>query len=144
MRDFRSGKAQVMVATDVAARGLHISGLPYVVNYDFPSRLEQYIHRAGRTGRLAANGHCFSFFTRNLAPLAQPLLDLLMVRLLSSAASSNCTCRQCLTLLRLLCRSTSRRWTPTWCSWPTPTSRRCKSCRLRQRRRRTLQQSPIC
>jgi len=48
MRDFRSGKAQVMVATDVAARGLHIRGLPYVVNYDFPTSLEQYIHRAGR------------------------------------------------------------------------------------------------
>ena len=55
-----------MVATDVAARGLDISALPYVVNYDFPSSLETYIHRVGRTGRLAANGHAFSFFTRNL------------------------------------------------------------------------------
>lgn len=70
---------QVMVATDVAARGLHIRGLPYVVNYDFPSTLEQYIHRAGRTGRLTTNGHCFSFFSRNLAPLALPLLRLLQV-----------------------------------------------------------------
>ncbi len=77
MRDFRSGKAQAMVATDVAARGLHIRGLPYVINYDFPGTLEQYIHRAGRAGRLANNGHCFSFFTRNLAPLAAPLLNLL-------------------------------------------------------------------
>lgn len=55
-----------MIATDVAARGLDIRALPYVVNYDFPSRLETYIHRVGRTGRLAANGHAFSFFTRNL------------------------------------------------------------------------------
>ena len=39
MRDFRSGKAPVMVATDVASRGLHIRGLPFIVNYDFPSRL---------------------------------------------------------------------------------------------------------
>lgn len=85
MRDFRSGKAQAMVATDVAARGLHIRGLPYVINYDFPPTLEQYIHRAGRAGRLASNGHCFSFFTRNLAPLAQPLLLLLQV--LSSSLS---------------------------------------------------------
>jgi superfamily II DNA/RNA helicase len=60
------GVLQVMVATDVAARGLDIRMLPYVVNYDFPSRLEAYIHRVGRTGRLAAFGHAFSFFTRNL------------------------------------------------------------------------------
>ncbi|GIL49526.1 hypothetical protein Vafri_5852 [Volvox africanus] len=75
--DFRSGKAQVLVATDVAARGLNIRALPYVVNYDFPSRLETYVHRVGRTGRLAAYGHAYSFFSRNLAPLAPPLLELL-------------------------------------------------------------------
>ena len=57
---------QVLVASDVAARGLDIRGLPYVVNYDFPSSLEAYIHRVGRTGRLAAHGHAYSFFTRNL------------------------------------------------------------------------------
>lgn len=51
--------SQVLVATDVAARGLDIRSLPYVVNYDFPSSLETYIHRVGRTGRLAANGHAF-------------------------------------------------------------------------------------
>ncbi|KAK9917623.1 hypothetical protein WJX75_006589 [Coccomyxa subellipsoidea] len=77
MRLFRSGKVQILVATDVAARGLHIRGLPYIINYDFPSRLEPYIHRVGRTGRLASSGHAFSFFTRNLAPLARPLLILL-------------------------------------------------------------------
>lgn len=55
-----------MVATDVASRGLDIRALPYVVNYDFPSRLETYIHRTGRTGRLAAYGHAYSFFTRNM------------------------------------------------------------------------------
>jgi superfamily II DNA/RNA helicase len=47
MRDFRSGKAPVMVATDVASRGLHIRGLPFIVMYDFPSRLEPYVHRVG-------------------------------------------------------------------------------------------------
>lgn len=45
LADFRAGKAQVLVASDVAARGLHIRNLPYVVNYDFPGNLEQYIHR---------------------------------------------------------------------------------------------------
>ena len=63
---FRAGKVQVLVASDVAARGLDVRGLPYVVNYDFPARLETYVHRVGRTGRLAANGHAYSFFTRNL------------------------------------------------------------------------------
>eukprot|EP00884_Botryococcus_braunii_P012932 jgi/Botrbrau1/2163/Bobra.101_2s0004.1 len=77
LQAFRAGKAQIMVATDVASRGLHIRNLPYVVNYDFPSRLETYTHRVGRTGRLSATGHAFSFFTRNLAPLAPPLLSLL-------------------------------------------------------------------
>ena len=47
MRDFRSGKTPVMVATDVASRGLHIRGLPFIVMYDFPSRLEPYVHRVG-------------------------------------------------------------------------------------------------
>ena len=49
---FKAGKAQILVATDVAARGLHIRNLPYIVNYDFPSNMPAYVHRAGRTGRL--------------------------------------------------------------------------------------------
>ncbi|GAX80336.1 hypothetical protein CEUSTIGMA_g7774.t1 [Chlamydomonas eustigma] len=77
LRDFKSGKCQVLVATDVAARGLDIKALPYVVNYDFPPSLETYIHRVGRTGRIASDGHAFSFFTRNLAKIAGPLVDLL-------------------------------------------------------------------
>ena len=47
----RSGKALLMVATDVAARGLDISDIMYVVNYDMPNGIEDYIHRIGRTGR---------------------------------------------------------------------------------------------
>jgi len=65
------------VATDVAGRGLDVKNLPYVINYDFPSRLETYIHRIGRTGRLAADGYAYSFFTRNLVPLASDLISLL-------------------------------------------------------------------
>lgn len=79
MTNWKSGKAQILVATDVAARGLHIKNLPYVINYDFPTNLDTYIHRVGRTGRLATDGHAYSFFTRNLAPVAQPLLALLRV-----------------------------------------------------------------
>ena len=81
LQAFKNGTAQVLVATDVAGRGLHIRNLPYIVNYDFPSRMEAYIHRVGRTGRLASSGHAFSFFTRNLAPLARPLLGHLLVLL---------------------------------------------------------------
>jgi ATP-dependent RNA helicase DDX5/DBP2 len=77
IKDFKSGKVQVLVASDVAARGLDVSNLPYVVNYDFPGNLETYIHRVGRTGRLAADGHAFSFITREMAPLAGSLLGLL-------------------------------------------------------------------
>jgi len=66
----------VLVATDVAGRGLDVKNLPYVVNYDFPSQLETYIYRIGRTSRLAADGPAYSFFTRNLASLALDLISL--------------------------------------------------------------------
>ena len=82
LQAFKNGTAQILVATDVAGRGLHIRNLPYIVNYDFPSRMEAYIHRVGRSGRLASSGHAFSFFTRNLAALARPLLDHLLVHAL--------------------------------------------------------------
>ncbi|CAK9035490.1 unnamed protein product, partial [Durusdinium trenchii] len=72
-----AGRLPVLVATDVAARGLHVKHLRYVVNYDFPSNLEQYCHRIGRTGRDGESGTAFSFFTRNLAPLSRDLVELL-------------------------------------------------------------------
>ena len=53
------------------------SGLPYLVNYDCPSNLEQYIRRVGRTGRLSATGHAFTFLTRALARLSPAILKLL-------------------------------------------------------------------
>eukprot|EP00889_Picochlorum_renovo_P007505 jgi/Picre1/34535/NNA_002003.t1 len=64
IRDFKGGKFNILIASDVAARGLHVKNLSYVVNYDFPSNLETYVHRVGRTGRVDAQGHAFSFFTR--------------------------------------------------------------------------------
>eukprot|EP01051_Picozoa_sp_SAG22_P003049 SAG22_NODE_143_length_17909_cov_34.254969_15_plen_53_part_00 len=51
LNEFRTGKALLMVATDVAARGLDISDIKYVINYDMPGGIEDYIHRIGRTGR---------------------------------------------------------------------------------------------
>ena len=77
LSDFKAGRFQVLVATDVAGRGVHVKHLRYVVNFDFPSNLEQYCHRIGRTGRDGEQGTAFSFFTRNLAPLARDLVKLL-------------------------------------------------------------------
>ncbi|MFH1155698.1 MAG: DEAD/DEAH box helicase [Pseudomonadota bacterium] len=59
--DFRSGKVRLLVATDVAARGLHIEGISHVINYDMPQDPEHYIHRIGRTGRAGALGISISF-----------------------------------------------------------------------------------
>mmetsp|Transcript_95214 Transcript_95214/g.254585 ORF Transcript_95214/g.254585 Transcript_95214/m.254585 type:complete len:677 (-) Transcript_95214:52-2082(-) len=74
---FKAGQTNVLVASDVAARGLHIARLGYVVNFDMPSNLEQYTHRIGRTGRSGAKGVALTFFTPNYAPLAGPLVNLL-------------------------------------------------------------------
>ncbi|PMH44518.1 RNA helicase [Vibrio sp. 10N.286.49.B3] len=62
--EFKEGKARVMVATDVAARGLDIADLPYVINYDMPFLAEDYVHRIGRTGRAGKRGHAVSFVNR--------------------------------------------------------------------------------
>ncbi len=59
--EFRSGTLRVLVATDIAARGIDIDGLSYVVNYDLPNVPEQYVHRIGRTGRAGASGTAVSF-----------------------------------------------------------------------------------
>lgn len=77
LADFKAGKLTTLVATDLAARGLHIKHLPYVVNYDFPPSLEMYCHRVGRTGRQGAAGYAFSFFTRNLLHMSSDLVKLL-------------------------------------------------------------------
>lgn len=60
LADFKNGVVQVMVATDIAARGIDISELPHVVNVDLPITAEDYIHRIGRTGRAGACGHALS------------------------------------------------------------------------------------
>jgi len=64
LRDFKAGKIRVLVATDVASRGLDISGVTHVVNFDFPENSEDYIHRIGRTGRAGEEGHALTFFTK--------------------------------------------------------------------------------
>jgi ATP-dependent RNA helicase RhlE len=61
LQDFKSGKVRVLVATDIAQRGLDISGITHVVNYDVPQQAEDYVHRIGRTGRAAKEGDAFTF-----------------------------------------------------------------------------------
>jgi len=58
---FRSGKYHVMVATDIAARGIDVEGISHVINYDVPTHAEDYVHRIGRTGRAAATGDAITF-----------------------------------------------------------------------------------
>lgn len=58
---FKLGEIRVLVATDIAQRGLDISGISHVINYDVPSQAEDYVHRIGRTGRAASTGDAFTF-----------------------------------------------------------------------------------
>ena len=71
MESFRSGKINVLIATDVSARGIDIAGVHYVVNYDLPDVAENYVHRVGRTGRGREKGHAVSF----CAPEEKEILD---------------------------------------------------------------------
>jgi ATP-dependent RNA helicase RhlE len=61
--DFKAGKIRVLVATDIAQRGLDVSGISHVINYDVPQQPEDYVHRIGRTGRAAATGDAFTFMS---------------------------------------------------------------------------------
>src|SRR5438045_1124378 len=63
LKDFKSGAVRVLVATDIAARGIDVDGISHVVNYDFPMHSEDYVHRIGRTGRAHAIGDAISFIT---------------------------------------------------------------------------------
>src|SRR5467141_1395478 len=63
LKDFKSGAVRVLVATDIAARGIDVDGISHVVNYDFPMHSEDYVHRIGRTGRAHAIGAAISFIT---------------------------------------------------------------------------------
>jgi len=63
LKDFKSGAVRVLVATDIAARGIDVDGISHVVNYDFPMHPEDYVHRIGRTGRAHAVGDAISFVT---------------------------------------------------------------------------------
>ncbi|KAI4355518.1 hypothetical protein L6164_004282 [Bauhinia variegata] len=78
LSEFKSGKSPIMTATDVAARGLDVKDVKYVINYDFPGSLEDYVHRIGRTGRAGAKGTAYTFFTAANARFAKELITILV------------------------------------------------------------------
>ncbi|HKW75090.1 MAG TPA: DEAD/DEAH box helicase [Terriglobales bacterium] len=63
LTSFQQGRADVLVATDVASRGIHVDNVAQVINYDLPAMAEDFIHRAGRTGRAGLTGNAITFFT---------------------------------------------------------------------------------
>eukprot|EP00898_Chlorokybus_atmophyticus_P003772 jgi/Chlat1/4396/Chrsp29S04542 len=77
LQQFKTGRAPIMIATDVAARGLDIKEVAAVINYDFPNGVEDYIHRIGRTGRAGASGLAFSFLGPNDGKYAKELIKIL-------------------------------------------------------------------
>ena len=81
LADFKSGKINVLVATDVAGRGIHVEGVSHVVNYNLPEDPEDYVHRIGRTGRAGATGISISFASEDDAFLLPDIETLLGERL---------------------------------------------------------------
>ncbi|XP_055912319.1 ATP-dependent RNA helicase p62-like [Eupeodes corollae] len=75
--EFRHGRTNILVATDVAARGLDVEGIKFVINFDYPQSSEDYIHRIGRTGRKHSSGTSYAFFTRKNVKNARGLIDVL-------------------------------------------------------------------
>ena len=70
---FRDGSYQILVATDIAARGIDVSSISHVINYDIPDTTDAYTHRIGRTGRAAKTGDAFTFVTREDEPLVRAI-----------------------------------------------------------------------
>ncbi|XAR60452.1 RNA helicase [Bertholletia excelsa] len=77
LRSFKSGQTPILVATDVAARGLDIPHVAHVVNFDLPNDIDDYVHRIGRTGRAGKTGLATAFFNENNSSLARSLADLM-------------------------------------------------------------------
>ncbi|KAH0816451.1 hypothetical protein GEV33_006340 [Tenebrio molitor] len=77
LSEFRNGKSSILVATDVAARGLDVEDVKYVINFDYPNSSEDYVHRIGRTGRCQQAGTAYAFFTSNNQRQAKDLIAVL-------------------------------------------------------------------
>ncbi|KAF8250855.1 P-loop containing nucleoside triphosphate hydrolase protein [Wilcoxina mikolae CBS 423.85] len=77
LNEFKTGKSPIMVATDVASRGIDVRNITHVINFDYPNNSEDYVHRIGRTGRGGAKGTAITFFTTNDNKQARDLLTIL-------------------------------------------------------------------
>uniref|UniRef100_A0A8C4NUE8 RNA helicase n=1 Tax=Dicentrarchus labrax TaxID=13489 RepID=A0A8C4NUE8_DICLA len=77
LNEFRYGKAPILIATDVASRGLDVEDVKFVINYDYPNSSEDYIHRIGRTARSQKTGTAYTFFTPNNMKQASDLISVL-------------------------------------------------------------------
>ncbi|XP_049418020.1 probable ATP-dependent RNA helicase DDX17 [Epinephelus fuscoguttatus] len=77
LTEFRSGKAPILIATDVASRGLDVEDVKFVINYDYPNSSEDYIHRIGRTARSTNKGTAYTFFTPGNLRQARELIRVL-------------------------------------------------------------------
>lgn len=77
LRSFKTGNTPILVATDVAARGLDIPHVAHVVNFDLPNDIDDYVHRIGRTGRAGKTGLATAFFNENNTSLAKSLAELM-------------------------------------------------------------------
>ncbi|CAI9100168.1 OLC1v1037108C1 [Oldenlandia corymbosa var. corymbosa] len=78
LRSFRTGVTPILVATDVAARGLDIPHVAHVINYDLPRDIDAYVHRIGRTGRAGKSGLATAFFSDKNVPLAKALVEVMV------------------------------------------------------------------
>ncbi|XP_019158025.1 PREDICTED: DEAD-box ATP-dependent RNA helicase 52C-like [Ipomoea nil] len=77
LRSFKTGRAPILVATDVASRGLDIPHVSHVINFDLPRSIDYYVHRIGRTGRAGKSGLATAFFSSKNTPLAKDLVELM-------------------------------------------------------------------
>lgn len=84
---FRQGQLKVLVATDVAARGIDVTDVSHVINYDLPTEPESYVHRIGRTGRAGADGIAITFYTSEQRQEAKAIERFAGVELLTDAGS---------------------------------------------------------
>ena len=73
----RSGEVRLLIATDVASRGIDIKDITHILNFDFPRHAEEYVHRVGRTGRAGRTGQALSFMTREYWSKAPDLINIL-------------------------------------------------------------------
>ncbi|XP_053436701.1 DEAD box protein 53 [Nycticebus coucang] len=77
LEDFRSGRVKILIATDLASRGLDVNDVTHIYNYEFPRNVEEYVHRVGRTGRAGRTGTSITLITEDNVKIASELIEIL-------------------------------------------------------------------